>query len=1217
MKKIRKILTVFASLFLGAILAFGVVACSKKDSVAVYDANDQLVFSNKTKTLEVEYGTVYQFPLNFEINGKPVTLDSMTLKDENGVEQKLSYASFNFNVGVGNYTLTYVGGGKTLTVKIVCKDTVAPVVRIVSYDYYGMIGEEISLPKAEFSDLAGIASIKYTLTTPSGKTSVITGETFTLEEKGSNVITITATDKHGVTGTQSITVQAMNNWVDENLKTGEIYTFDNETYVDLVLGMRSNTTASYSIVTEGYPAIENEANGNGVLKITGGETWGDLNSLFFLHEDILANSGYEIVVKYAVSDYVDYLKLYNNADDLIDRYLVQQDFGVQPGEWHELRINPISFGYGKSFKDFVIQYRNHGNVDLYIDSIYFVYPEFEDEDWSETNFGDFDEEGYLHHVYQNVYNEPTTTRAFRVGGSTFSILSAEDETVPKANGTDTVKPGIGPDGGVLKTVTGENWGGLTYMFPEAFDLDKGAYIRLRMYLAGGINCVVFGAFDGLGSDSTNTTWFATGKSYFRSFQWVDYILPAVALRSYSADGKISGFYLQIHPLGGISSHEMTFYIDEIEAVYKDEAESEQKGADLATFENGNLYNVVDNDKKSSSVFEIAENALGGTGKSLKVTLENKGGFQYLLDKAASSEDFQNKDFTFKIGLPEDAKVQSVTLSLMTTLGSVNGLQWIDLSKTEKGEFVEFKMKGKELAQAIGGNELTGFDFSFATTGTQSVYIDDIAYLDYPNDQVAPTTTTKSIDLYTMEEKSLSLKGLSVEVSDNEDFAPTWEIVGLFDPDNEDITDEIEDDGSFVPLAEGEYKLVVVLKDTAGNDSEPQEIALGVEFVEKEKYYEKALKFEDDSALNIVNNHSKELVFDENAKNGKAIATKVFWQTEANAQLLEINLGGVYKVKEISELVIRIRTAAGGAQRTWWRLLVNGFETYKVTDEDGKVTEPYKGIVANYAGGGSNPTGGSSQDVTSGYMTITVTKNQLLTYLEAIREQQKAEAEKAGETDEKTEEELPIEETTLDTLNIWLQSQWNISEIERFTVFYIDSVEFKEYVPFNPSHLQFNTNDSPRIVTTAYGNAPAIVEEADGTKAVEFTFGNNNGEKPATIELGDTYKVKDIESLSIRLKVTAGSSAVWYRLRFNDSKTNALSSDANKIAYYAITAGGECRTGAPKSEYSTITFTKEALTRYFGTDDVWLSSLVFVDESWRPNANYMMTMRIDSIEFSLT
>ncbi len=1195
MKKIKKILSITASLLLGVAVALGVISCSKqKTQYGVYDGDGNLVFDNKVKQIQVEYGEVYQLPMRFVVNGKEVFLDSMKLLDAEGVEQKTSYGAFTFNKGVGEYTVEYVGGGKTFTVKIVCKDTVAPVVRIVSYDYYGVVDEEISLPKAEFSDLAGIASIEYTLTTPSGKTSVITGETFTLEEKGSNVITITATDKNGVTGTQSITVQAMDVWVDENLRTGEIYTFDNETYVDLVLAMRSSTTANYSIVTEGYPEIAGEADDNGVLKIDGGEAWGNVNSLFFLHEDILANSGYEIVIKYAVTAYVDYVKFFNDSEEMTEQHLVEQAWGLQPGVWHELRINPIAYGYGKSVKDFVIQYRNRGNVDMYIDSIYFVQPEFEDDDWSETNLGDFDEEGYLHHVYQNVYNEPTTTRAYRVDGTNFSILSASDSSVPKANAANAVYPNLAPSGSVLKAVTEEAWGGLTYMFPEAFDLDKGAYIRMRIYLAGGINSMIFGALDGLGNDSTNTTWYATGLQYYRVNQWVDYILPAEALRSYSADGKISGFYLQLLPTGGLSSHEMTFYIDEIEAVYKSEMASEQQGINIATFENGNLYNLVDSDKNAVSVFEIAENALGSTGKSLKVTTGTNGGFQYLLDKPVTSDEMSNHDVSFKIGLPENANVSSVNISVLTALGYVRAVTSIDLAQVAKGEFVKFSLKGKDIASVLGGKDALGFEFSFSTSGTQTLYFDELGFIDYSSDTVAPTTTTKSFSLYTMADIPLELKKLSIEVSDNMDFAPTWEIVGLLDQDGEDVFEdedefkEFKQTGVFQPVGNSAYKLIVVLSDTIGNESQPIEITLNIEILEKADYYARALNFGNESALNIVDNQAKQIVSDDKAEDGKALSAKIAFGNGGEQQL-EINLGGVYKVKDISKLVVKIRTAEAGPHYTWWRLLVNGFETYDRTNPSGSVSY-YLGITANYSGGGLYPNGGSSGDITADYMTVTMTKDQILEYLTGI-------GEETGE------------ETVLETLNIW--TQWQPTE-GRYTVLYIDSVEFEEYVPYDPRDLTFDTEKSANIITSSHSSAPTLVEEADGTKAVEFYVCNNegSGRKDAVIDLGGLYTVGEVEAIKIRFKVVRGIEDIWYRIFINDSTTNCY------VPFYGSFSGGVDQINKVMTEYQTITITKEGLLKYFGSEDVVLSSLTFAHEDFKYSPGGVTGFRIDSIEFTV-
>jgi hypothetical protein len=150
---------------------------------------------------------------------------------------------------------------------------------------------------------------------------------------------------------------------------------------------------------------------------------------------------------------------------------------------------------------------------------------------------------------------------------------------------------------------------------------------------------------------------------------------------------------------------MTFYIDEIEAVYKAEDESEQTGLEIATFENGNLYNVIDTPKKAVSTFEIAENALGSTGKSLKVKTNVGGGFQYLFDKKIKNEELLSQDFMFKLGLPENANVSSVSISFITDLGTQKAFKTIDLSKAEKGETLpaSLKITRKDTGRTLHGS----------------------------------------------------------------------------------------------------------------------------------------------------------------------------------------------------------------------------------------------------------------------------------------------------------------------------------------------------------------------------------------------------------------------------------------------------------------------------------------------------------------------------------
>ena len=56
-------------------LSVTIVACKKKPTagLCIYNADGELAFDKDHHAIDVEYGTVYAFPLNAAINGEKVT----------------------------------------------------------------------------------------------------------------------------------------------------------------------------------------------------------------------------------------------------------------------------------------------------------------------------------------------------------------------------------------------------------------------------------------------------------------------------------------------------------------------------------------------------------------------------------------------------------------------------------------------------------------------------------------------------------------------------------------------------------------------------------------------------------------------------------------------------------------------------------------------------------------------------------------------------------------------------------------------------------------------------------------------------------------------------------------------------------------------------------------------------------------------------------------
>ncbi len=162
-------------------------------------------------------------------------------------------------------------------------------------------------------------------------------------------------------------------------------------------------------------------------------------------------------------------------------------------------------------------------------------------------------------------------------------------------------------------------------------------------------------------------------------------------------------------------------------------------------------------------------------------------------------------------------------------------------------------------------------------------------------------------------------------------------------------------------------------------------------------------------------------------------------------------------------------------------------------------------------------------------------------------------------------------------------------------------------------LSFNSEDSLKLMNVQHSSGATLVEEADGTKAVEFTFSNNDGGvKIATINLG-SVKVKDIDVLTIRFKITAGAADDFYGIYFNDSDTYMY------VPGYG--GSGSLSSGLDQynkvmNDYGMMFIPKAALTHYFGTDDVALEQIRFMNRAYKPGGG-ITTMRIDFIELSKT
>ncbi|MCI8435817.1 MAG: hypothetical protein HFK10_07685 [Clostridia bacterium] len=906
-------------------LSVTIVACKKKpaDGLCIYNADGELAFDKDHSAIDVEYGTVYAFPLNAAVNGEKVTA-TLALYDAADNELKLAYGSYTFRA-VGAYRAVYTANDKTLTVNVNCRDTIAPVINVVSYALYGVEGETVPLPTCTFSDLAGIddTSISYTVTDPDGAAVTVTDGKFTLTKIGKYLTKVFVRDNNGVSAEQVLTTECSKKYIDSDRADHVIYSFDKQDYLDLVMNVRTEDNITRQIVTSGYPAITGETDGNGVLKITSDKVYGDVHTKFRLHEDLLASQGRNIIIRFAVDKDTDYVKLYRSASEMTDKGTVGQMFGLKAGQWHEMTVCPISFGYNLNFKDFVISYRDVGGVTMYIDSITFdgepyIPPRYKSS--GKTVLADFSSEKYSVNLYQNLYSQPTTTMG-RVDGTKFELLPEGDAKIPAPNKANTGAPNDGARGGVLHGTITALYGGLTYMFPEPLDLDQVNSLAVHMYAASEHSAVVFGFFDGSGFDSAVQRWYDAGKQLlFTPDQWREYVFSNEMLRRICGDGKVTGMYFYCYLKGDASAYpdykpgtEYTcdFYLDEITVRYK-ENPSEQQDGTIATFENGRLTNVRDNWVMDNTANFAIKNDGFGTNqtKVLSVTSNNSGdGFIYLFDETVELKESQF--LQIDLGLDADAFV-TVDVGIVYAKDLVKSVVGLEPAKYAS-DMQKVVISYEQVRDVTADAKVQGIHVSTTAARGSKLYVDNICVRSYDEN--------KDIDLPTVIEvadakvclplnTALDLSSLQVTVTDPSDPAPTYKVISVTDPSGATVS---VTDNKFIPAKAGDYTVTVRGIDAAENESENKVSGkLHVELFdlnvpkEKKAYYKEQLKFELPSSTMLVSASglgSARLVDDSNATGGRALEV-VFGSFLDNA--VTIDLGDVCTVGDLKAIKVNYR-----------------------------------------------------------------------------------------------------------------------------------------------------------------------------------------------------------------------------------------------------------------------------------------------------------------------
>ena len=525
----------------------------------------------------VEYGEPFSVPTAKTADGVTGTV---TAVGPTGAAVAIQYGSLKLTT-VGEYVLTYTAGELTQTVVVLCQDTIAPDVRLQTHTTSGAVGDEIPMPYYTATDKANIDYTRSgtTIYAPDGTEVAATDGYFTLQQAGEYRLVVSVYDNNGVCATINLTTHSAARFQDMAADTDVLYDFDEEDYLDLTFDVEGKKSATRQIATSGYPTIDGEGADNGVLMLYDPDsqtsTMQDLYVKFRLHTDFVAaeNEVSAIKIRFAVSTNTDYVQILR-GNFICSRFNMVG--GLEAGVWYEMILDPMQWGYYRELDGFVLKFRDKGQTKLYIDEI--TYETFDFVDVMEENvLADFDEEQYLTRVFQNIYNDPTTQKSYCVDGTVFEHLTSG---YPAANAADAdVYPSLGATGGVIKFTTQYLYGGITYMFPTAVNVNEVDKLLIKFYSADPqpISWVI-GFFDENTQhlkptlDICNVDLPNEQPHQFIPNQWSYMEITGEELAAFTTSEYVTGVFIQMWPQKfyepGMNYNYCVMYLDEITIVNK-------------------------------------------------------------------------------------------------------------------------------------------------------------------------------------------------------------------------------------------------------------------------------------------------------------------------------------------------------------------------------------------------------------------------------------------------------------------------------------------------------------------------------------------------------------------------------------------------------------------------------------------------------------------------
>ncbi len=1181
MRKLKNKLYAFFCVCLLVVSSIVLYSCKGEDSFSVYDAAGTLVFNEGNTETTVEYGEAYNLPMQVQINGKKVTLSSLELYNEDGEALRLSYGSYTFK-SEGVYTVKYSAEEKIAEYKIICKDSILPEVKIISAEYTGSVGASIALPKFTYSDIAGVEkeNVYIEIVSPSGKTEQAQGTELLLEEAGTYAVTIVVKDNNGLIKRETIEVEALPIYVDETKSDNVLYSFDNEDYIGLVTTFNGDSSITREIVTEGYPVLNNEAEDNGVLKISSTKSFGNVYTRFLLHEEVPANSGYRIMIRFALSTDTDYVKVFRNYKNLENSEIIGQCLGVKANTWYEMEINPLDYGLYVNFRDFALLYRDSGDTVMYIDEIYFTDMPFADTQIAENVVADFDEDGYLYYVYDNIFKDPTTDHGKRVPGSEFSLVGATE--APAINGSDAKAPNLGMSGKALKMVVFDKYMGLNYFFPEKINVKDTISLTLRSYIEKRPNSIIIGCFNEKGYDVGQTLYYSTSLVIG---EWFDWVIPGEVLKQFTTTEEISGIYLQF-TFANSAVMQNTMYIDKIFTVDQN-ATSEQSNEAIAIFEDDNsLANVGQNVTKTTATISWVENMNGKDGiLSIKSNVSNDG-FSYYFDEPVTMKTGALNIISY---LPKDNTVKTISV-----YGIVDGrddvlVATFDKSYFSSNGFVALSVLAQDVLAKNSVGILYGLRFVI-TTNTVSennvFYVDKMYLFDVSTDVENPVIEGVDVAPFSvLKDTLIDVSALNVIVSDNQDPNPTWVLVGVEDENGNSVSDEQAWSAyTFAPAKSGRYKLYIKALDWAENESPVFTVTIQVNIMDSQKdWYVNAWNFNSVSDVSLVENSCTTATV---LKDGdKSVLSASFSAKDLRGYLatLALDLGGIYKASEIEtiEISFRVPEVAGSAGKTWYKAGVN--------ISSSSVSE-FKVSSAMLSNGKAQPM------VTEEYVTLTIAGDLLVTAL--------------GSGD-----------TVVENIAFWNSTSGGSAHPVNV---YIDSIKITEKVVQEgiedyAEALLFNSEKSLALVQNSHVKddfaAASIVTDGDKTVLSASCSAKDKRGYLAmlALDLGGEYKASEIGSIVVTFRIpsiTGAAGSTWYKAGVNASSSGVSEFKVSS----AMVSNGKAQPTVTE-EYITLTITSDLLVSALGNGDTIVNNIAFWN-STSGGSEQPVTFYIDSIVINL-